>query len=1062
MTLPIPAPFLFLLFLLPMLSADSSADREALLSFKGAISDDPLGALDSWNESTPLCQWHGVTCGGGTAEQVTQLALNGTRLTGHISPRLSGLAFLTKLDLSYNRLDGAIPGELGRLAALQLVILRDNSLSGEIPSALSNCSELLRMDLRNNNLRGKIPPELGSFPKLQFLSLSSNNLTGPIPSSLANISTLGILHLSNNSLRGSIPPELGDLSNLTMLYLFTNDFTGAIPPRLGNLSTLTHLYLYENLLEGEIPAELGGMKNLKVLDVYVNRLSGRIPSSVWNLSSLIVLHVGYNQLSGLLPWDLGQTLPNLAALYLFGNQFEGVLSPFLSNATGLELLEAAQNRLEGVIPSDLGKLQSLRWLDLSDNRFQARAEEDWSFISSLTNCSNLTKLEIKNNSLGGVLPPAIANLSRKLEILRIEENQIGGRIPEGIGSLVGLSMLRMGRNLFTGGIPASIGELGNLKELSLEENMLSGGIPPSLGGLSNLSKLSLGGNLLEGRIPTDFGGLRNLQALNLSDNRLHGEIPREILSLTSLSLHLDLSGNYLIGSLLPEVGKLKNLNTLNLSRNRLSGEIPSSIGDCQVLEFLLLESNLFQGVIPWELSKLKGIQELDLSRNRLSGGVPEFLEGLSLRRLNLSYNSLEGEVPRGGIFENGSATSLVGNEGLCGGNPGMLLRPCRQRRRSVVIKVVVPIGVVLFVVLMTASLFAYCWKKKRSSGQKPLPSHLGEISYGELHRSTDGFSPDNIIGRGSHGCVYRGKLGKRKVPVAVKVLDLGSVDAARSFMAECEALWQVRHRNLVKTLGSFSGADFQGNEFKALVYELVPNGCLDQWIHPEDSGLPKPARSLDLLQRLSIAIDVASAIEYLHQCIDIPIIHRDLKPRNVLLDDGMTARVSDFGLARFLSSGSSHCTTRSIGLKGTIGYVAPELTTLGRVSTSTDVYSFGILLLEMFTGKRPTDSIFAEGLTLHSFVREGLPHRVMAIADPQLLCGDGKEDGGGADVGPLRNPMIDCLISVFKLGLLCAEESQRNRPKIGDVVKALTLTRDVFLRSEPHLGAQEKYVEIEI
>ncbi|CAA6660895.1 unnamed protein product [Spirodela intermedia] len=246
MTLPIPAPFLFLLFLLPMLSADSSADREALLSFKGAISDDPLGALDSWNESTPLCQWHGVTCGGGTAEQVTQLALNGTRLTGTYPP-----SFRARLPHQARPL-------LGRLAALQLVILRDNSLSGEIPSALSNCSELLRMDLRNNNLRGKIPPELGSFPKLQFLSLSSNNLTGPIPSSL-----------------------------------------------------------------GEIPAELGGMKNLKVLDVYVNRLSGRIPSSVWNLSSLIVLHVGYNQLSGLLPWDLGQTLPNLAALYLFGNQFEG-------------------------------------------------------------------------------------------------------------------------------------------------------------------------------------------------------------------------------------------------------------------------------------------------------------------------------------------------------------------------------------------------------------------------------------------------------------------------------------------------------------------------------------------------------------------------------------------------------------------------------------------------------------------------------------------------------------------------------------------------------------------
>ncbi|CAA7395505.1 unnamed protein product [Spirodela intermedia] len=1136
MGLRIPAPFLFLL-LVPILSADSATDREALLSFKGLISDDPLGAMDAWNESTPLCRWRGVTCGGGTAERVTELALNGLRLAGQISPRLSRLAFLTKLDLSANRLDGAIPGDLGRLAALQRVNLSINSLIGEIPSTLGNCSGLQYMSLRDNKLRGripgsisncanleilsfsgnnldgeippelgslpklqylglsfnnlrgpipsslanistlttlelisnsklggKIPPELGSLPKLQFLRLSSNNLFGSIPSSLGNISTLSSLDLSNNSLRGSIPPELGNLSNLTALSLFTNELTGAILPRMGNLSKMTQLYLNENLLEGEIPGELGGMKNLNILDVFQNKLSGRIPPSVWNLSSLILLHVGYNQLSGPLPGGLGETLPNLKNLHLFGNQFIGTLPPSVSNATGMEVLEVAENRLGGVIPPDLGKLQNLRLLDFSGNKFQALDEEDWSFLTSLTNCRSLEKLELQNNSLGGVLPPAIVNLSRKLNTLRIDRNQIGGMIPEGLGNLVGLSMLYMGGNLLAGGIPVSIGELTNLEGLKLEENMLSGEIPPSLGGLSNLSELSLGGNLLEGRIPTAFGGLRNLEALNLSDNNLHGEIPREILSLTSLSRHLDLSGNRLIGSLPLEIGKLKNLKTLDLSRNGLSGEIPSSIGGCQVLEFLLLESNLFQGAIPWALSNLKGIQELDLSGNRLSGKVPEFLEGLSLlRRLNLSNNSLEGEVPRGGIFENANAVSLVGNNGLCGRNPGLLLLPCQRRRNSVAIKVAVPLGVILFVVLLAASLFAYRSKKK-SLGEKPPPSHLGKISYEEFHRSTGGFSPDNIVGRGAHGCVYRGKLGKRSMPVAVKVLEPGSAGAAKSFMAEFEALRNVRHRNLVKILASFSGADFQGNEFKALVYELVPNGCLDQWIHPEDFDGPRPTRSLGLVQRLSIAVDVAHAIEYLHQCIDSPIIHSDLKPSNILLDDGMTARVSDFGLARFLTSGSSHCTIGSVGLKGTIGYVAPELATLGRVSTATDVYSFGILLLEIFTGKRPTDPIFVEGLSLHRFVREALPHQVMAVADPQLLPGEGEEEDGdgGAVVNLRRNPMIECLISVLKLGLLCSEESQRDRPRIRDVVKSLTLTRDAFLRSESRLGYHARRVEIEI
>ncbi|CAA6659188.1 unnamed protein product [Spirodela intermedia] len=945
-----PCSFLFLL-LVPILSADSATDREALLSFKGLISDDPLGAMDAWNESTPLCRWRGVTCGGGTAERVTELALNGLRLAGQISP--------------------ASPGS---------------------PSSPSSTSRLIQQQTR-----GKIPPELGSLPKLQFLRLSSNNLFGSIPSSLGNISTLSSLDLSNNSLRGSIPPELGNLSNLTALSLFTNELTGAILPRMGNLSKMTQLYLNENLLEGEIPGELGGMKNLNILDVFQNKLSGRIPPSVWNLSSLILLHVGYNQLSGPLPGGLGETLPNLKNLHLFGNQFIG---PFL-------------RPLGGVIPPDLGKLQNLRLLDFSGNKFQALDEEDWSFLTSLTNCRSLEKLELQNNSLGG-----------ELNTLRIDRNQIGGMIPEGLGNLVGLSMLYMGGNLLAGGIPVSIGELTNLEGLKLEENMLSGEIPPSLGG----------------RIPTAFGGLRNLEALNLSDNNLHGEIPREILSLTSLSRHLDLSGNRLIGSLPLEIGKLKNLKTLDLSRNGLSGEIPSSIGGCQVLEFLLLESNLFQGAIPWALSNLKGIQELDLSGNRLSGKVPEFLEGLSLLRR---------EVPRGGIFENANAVSLVGNNGLCGRNPGLLLLPCQRRRNSVAIKVAVPLGVILFVVLLAASLFAYRSKKK-SLGEKPPPSHLGKISYEEFHRSTGGFSPDNIVGRGAHGCVYRGKLGKRSMPVAVKVLEPGSAGAAKSFMAEFEALRNVRHRNLVKILASFSGADFQGNEFKALVYELVPNGCLDQWIHPEDFDGPRPTRSLGLVQRLSIAVDVAHAIEYLHQCIDSPIIHSDLKPSNILLDDGMTARVSDFGLARFLTSGSSHCTI--------------ELATLGRVSTATDVYSFGILLLEIFTGKRPTDPIFVEGLSLHRFVREALPHQVMAVADPQLLPGEGEEEDGdgGAVVNLRRNPMIECLISVLKLGLLCSEESQRDRPRIRDVVKSLTLTRDAFLRSESRLGYHARRVEIEI
>ncbi|CAA7030596.1 unnamed protein product [Microthlaspi erraticum] len=196
-------------------------------------------------------------------------------------------------------------------------------------------------------------------------------------------------------------------------------------------------------------------------------------------------------------------------------------------------------------------------------------------------------------------------------------------------------------------------------------------------------------------------------------------------------------------------------------------------------------------------------------------------------------------------------------------------------------------------------------QKKNQQANSEAPSTLEvlheRISYGDLRNATDGFSSSNLIGTGSFGTVFKALLPAENKVVAVKVLNMQRRGAMRSFMAECESLKDIRHRNLVKLLTACSSTDFQGNEFRALIYEFMPNGSLDVWLHPEEvEEIHRPSRTLTLFERLNIAIDVASVLDYLHVHCHDPIAHCDLKPSNVLLDDDLTAHVSDFGLARLL------------------------------------------------------------------------------------------------------------------------------------------------------------------
>ncbi|KAM0072654.1 putative protein kinase RLK-Pelle-LRR-XII-1 family [Helianthus debilis subsp. tardiflorus] len=476
------------------------------------------------------------------------------------------------------------------------------------------------------------------------------------------------------------------------------------------------------------------------------------------------------------------------------------------------------------------------------------------FLGNLSFLSNLEQLELGSSKLIGVLPDSVGNFSPKLNYIGLGENYISGSLPSSIGNLFGLTEIDLSLNNFTDMIPESIGKLQNIERLYLVSNAFSGIIPPSIGNLSYPTKLYMGANKFEGTIPSTLSSCKKLILLSLFQNNLRGSVPKEIFQLSSLSIVLDLGENNLSGVLPQEIGNLKNLGHLDLSENRLSGELPSSLSSCISLESLDLSSNFFHGSIPEALGSLRGLEYINLSRNNFSGPLPTYLQKLDLKDVDLAYNNFEGEVPVKGVFSNTSIISLIGNHRLCGGIPDLHLPKCtasdsKRSTRKLSIRVVVVISLsstVVGLAVVSFLLFHYC-KKRNTNKQLDTVStkSFEKISYGRLFKATEGFSLENLIGTGSFASVYKGVLDESGFTVAIKVLNLNLRGGFRSFMAECDALRNIRHRNLVKIITSCSSIDFQGNDFKALVYDFMPNGSLESWLHSIH-------QMLDLAQRINI------------------------------------------------------------------------------------------------------------------------------------------------------------------------------------------------------------------
>ncbi|MBA0799739.1 hypothetical protein Gohar_010234, partial [Gossypium harknessii] len=723
------------------------------------------------------------------------------------------------------------------------------------------------------------------------------------------------------------------------------------------------------------------------------------------------------------------SVPNLEKIFLWGNHLSGNIPDSISNITKLKILELQRNSFSGLIPNALGNLQFLERLTLRSNHLTTKTSSNrWSFLDSLTKCRYLIHLDLSLNPLGGVLPPSISNLSISLLQFEATACKIRGNIPMEIGSLNNALTLDLSVNELSGSIPTTIGRLKNIQLLDFSGNKLQGSIPHQLCGLKGLYKLSLATNELDGSLPVGLGDLIALRKLNFSSNKLHSSIPLSFWRLKDI-LEVDLSSNYFSGSLSLDIGNLKVITHLDLSRNFLSSDIPSTFGSLQYLQVLLLSHNRLQGPIPESLGDMMSLAKLDLSNNNLSGVIPRSLERLLyLNSFDVSFNRLEGEIPKGGCFVNFTAKSFMKNYALCG-LPRLQVQPCKKNghRHSNktllhVTKYVLPIfGSIITVV---AFIIVYKKRQNKSTGLTIVEDLVPvrqwrRISYYQLWEGTDGFNERNLLGSGSFGSVYKGMLSYG-TEVAIKVFNLETEGAFKSFDVECEVMGKILHRNLVKIITCCSTIDF-----KALVLEFMPNGSLEKWLYSDD-------HALDILQRINIMVDVASALEYLHSGFLIPIIHCDLKPSNVLLDEDMVGHVGDFGVSKLLGEGDSIKQTMTLA---TVGYMAPEYGSAGIVSVKCDVYSYGILLMETFTRKKPTNEFFVGEMSLKHWVKMLLSNGINGVGDSSIV----QEEDEYFDV------KANCISSIMELALNCSAELPENRMDMKNVVSKLKNIKRNFL-----------------
>ncbi|KAJ7972218.1 Leucine-rich repeat protein kinase family protein [Quillaja saponaria] len=905
--------------------------------------------------------------------------------------------------------DGCLITLLGFQKTVELPIREDNPvmtilwlLSFLLAGLLSKC-QVLGVQLQEQTILLAITKELGvpgwdannsyycSWPGIscgnhslvEKLDLSRHGLQGNV-SLISQLKALKQLDLSSNNFRGLIPPSFGNLSDLEVLDLSLNKFEGLIPLELGGLKNLKSLNLSYNSLVGEIPNEFHGLEKLQEFQISNNGLSGSIPDWVGNLTKLRVFTAYENQLDGSIPDNMG-LFSELQLLNLHSNQLEGQIPESIFSQGKLEVLVLTQNDLTGNLPEEIG------------------------------NCKGLSNIRIGNNYLIGTIPRTIGNVS-SLTYFEADNNNLSGEIVSEFAECSNLTLLNLASNGFTGRIPPEFGQLMNLQELILSQNSLFGDIPNSFLRCKNLNKLELTNNRFNGTIPNEICNISRLQYLLLGQNSIRGEIPHEIGNCTKL-LELQTGNNYLTGTIPSEIGHIRNLQiALNLSFNHLHGPLPP------------------------ELGKLDKLVSLDVSSNRLYGSIPPELKGMvSLIEVNFSNNLLTGPVPTFVPFQKSSNSSFMGNKGLCGeplnfscgGLYGPHHKTSRHRVSYKIIVAIIGSCLAVFVsVIIVILLFMTRERREEVSKDagiaedetKSRPAIIaGTVFVENLRQAVDldaavkaTLKDSNKVGSGTFSTTYRAVMpcGMVLSVKRLKSMDKTIIHHQNKMVRELERLSKICHDNLVLPIGYVIFEDVA-----LLLHHFLPNGTLVELLHIISK---QPKHQPDWPTRLSIAIGVAEGLAFLHH---VAIIHLDISSGNVLLNADFRPLVGEIEISKLLDPSKGTASISAVA--GSFGYIPPEYAYTMQVTAPGNVYSYGVVLLEILTTRLPVDEEFGEWVDLVKWVhcapiRGETPEQILDASLSTVSFAWRKE-----------------MLAALKVALLCTDTTPAKRPKMKKVVEML-------------------------
>ncbi|KAJ3693543.1 hypothetical protein LUZ60_009023 [Juncus effusus] len=798
---------------------------------------------------------------------------------------------------------------------------------------------ILKLRVYALSVVGTIPDELQNLTFLNNLNIGQNYLTGPIPAFMGNMTPMLYLSIGINALSGPIPKELGNLQNLISLGMGTNNFTGPIPDEFGNLNTLQQLYIDSAGLSGEIPDTLSNLKNMQNMWASDNEFTGKIPDFIGTWTSIQDLRFQGNSFTGPIPKSLSN-LNKLTSLRI-GDITNGSSSTldFISNMTSLSTLILRNCKISGTLPTSFAQYKVLQKLDLSFNNITGQLPQSL-FMSSLT------YLFLGNNSFTGSLP---SQKSTSLLYVDLSYNQLNGSFPSWVSQ----------KNL----------QLNLVANNFVIDSSNSGVLPSGLNCLQQDIPCHKGSPIYSS-FAIRCGSARSLTAHDgtfyQSDNANLSAASYFVTDATrwgvsNVGAFADApSNNYIIGNL----HQFQNTLDSELFQNaRMS---PSSLryyglglenGNYSVtLQFAEI-AYPNQPPADWQSTGrrvfdiyIQGVlQEKDFDIRKAARGI-SFVAVEKSYTVPVKDNFLEIH-----FFWAGKGTCCVPTQGYYGPaisaisvspfdfTPTVTNKEPDTGKSKMSLIVGVVVGAIVLGLIAVFAILFWRSKKKKSEMEEELMGIVDRpdlFSYAELRSATEAFKANNILGEGGYGPVYKGKLSDGRI-VAVKQLALTSHQGKRQFVTEIATISAVQHRNLVKLYGCCT----EGNT-PLLVYEYLENRSLDQAL------FGKSSLYLDWSTRFEICLGVAKGLAYLHEESSVRIVHRDIKASNILLDGDLNPKISDFGLAKLYDDKKTHISTR---VAGTIGYVAPEYAMRGHLTEKTDVFAFGVLVLEVIAGRTNTD-----------------------------------------------------------------------------------------------------------